>query len=421
MPTPFPSRARPRRLLRLAALALAVTAGCRDAVPATAAATPPPVAEFLLAAGDSAFWVRSVAGAVRVRGAPLELARVGGRFYELYVADDDRSFEDATFIGQRVYRRDLVRGDSVLVYEDTIVPRLAREYQRRHPDDRPLRGSDEPSDDPRWSAVASLDLMEVHGPFVSFDTHTDVERDDAAPWHTSRRGVIDLRGRGAVPLAGVVGAGSALPVVERERAMAVRAALDSVRATVGEPAARAAATLPFYRMDPGSFALTTVDGAPAVAYALPGAGDGDAGHLLPLPPIRIGEPSWWPEVAATLPVGSANGARDVWRHAGYEVVVHYDSAAGAARLSLRDSTSREWTVARVPAPATRIFWLDAPAIDSVSRRALERAFEESTLYDEAVRTASVRTHRAGARLRLASTRPRHRRSSHSARRAAGHA
>jgi hypothetical protein len=358
---------------------------------------------------------------VHVRGAPLELARVAGRFYELYVADDDRSFQDATFIGQRVYRRDLVRGDSVLVYEDSIVPRLAREYARRHPDDNPLRRDDEPSDDPRWSVVASLDLIEVHGPFVSFDTHTDVERDDAAPWHTSRRGVIDLRSRGAVPLADIVGAGATLPVVERERALVLRAALDSVRATSGEPAARAAATLPNYRLDPGSFSITTVDGAPAVAYALPGAGDGDAGHLLPLPPIRIGEPSWWAEVAATLPVGSANGARDVWRHAGYEVVVHYDSAVGAARLSLRDSTSREWTIARVPGPATRIFWLDTPAIDSTSRRGLERAFEESTLYDEAVRTAAARPAPGRSRLRLASARPRRHRVVQPARRAPGRA
>jgi hypothetical protein len=134
-----------------------------------------------------------------------------------------------------------------------------------------------------------------------------------------------------------------------------------------------------------------MDGAPAVAYALAGKGDGDAGHLLPLEPIPIGEPAWWPEVAATLPVGSVGRGRDVWRHGGYEVVVHYDSAAGPARLALRDSTSREFTIARVPGPANRIFWLDAPSIDTASRHALARAFDESTLYDEAVRTASLRT------------------------------
>jgi hypothetical protein len=73
--------------------------------------------------------------AVRVRGAPLELARVDGRFYELYVVDDDRSYEEAVFVGQRIFRRDLITGDSLLVYEDTIVPRLAARYARLHPED----------------------------------------------------------------------------------------------------------------------------------------------------------------------------------------------------------------------------------------------------------------------------------------------
>jgi hypothetical protein len=72
------------------------------------------------------------------------------------------------------------------------------------------------------------------------------------------------------------------------------------------------------------------------------------------------------------------------------VLVRYDSSASVARLLLRDSTSREWAVGRVPAPATRIYWLDHPAVDSLTRRALSRAFDESALYDEAVRSASVR-------------------------------
>ena len=98
------------------------------------------------------------------------------------------------------------------------------------------------------------------------------------------------------------------------------------------------------------------------------------------------------------------GARDVWRHRNYEVVVHYDSSGSGARLALRDSTSREWTIARVPPPAMRIFWLDAPALDSASRRGLARAFDESTLYDESVRTASARSRRADGRPRTARVR-----------------
>lgn len=369
-----------------------LAAACRPSSPHAAPAPPPP-AEFVLSAGDSAFWVSSIGGAVHVRGAPLELARVDGRFYEVYVADDDHSYGEATFIGQRVYRRDLVRGDSAVIYQDAVVPRLAREYGRRHPDDAPLTPGDEPSDEPRWSAVASLDVSDLHGPFVSFVSHMDVERKGDGRWHTTRRGVIDLRRGGTTSLAAVVGAAARLATVERQRGAFLRALRDSARATSGEDGARAAAMLPFYRLDPDGFSLTTIDGAPAVAYALAGTGDGDAGHLVPLTPIPIGEPAWWPDVAATLPVGSVTGARDVWRHGGYEVVVHYDSATSPARLALRDSTSREWTIARVPSPVTRIFWLDAPAVDSAARRGLARAFDESSLYDESVRTASIPGHR----------------------------
>ena len=178
----------------------------------------------------------------------------------------------------------------------------------------------------------------------------------------------------------------------------LRSTLDSVRTSRDDRGERAAAMLSYYRLDPASFSVTTVDGAPAVAYAVPGAGSGDAGHLLALEPIPIGEPAWWPEAAATLPISSADGGRDVWRHGSYEVVVRYDSLDGSGHLSLRDSTSREWSLGQVPAPATRILWLDRPPIDSVWRRALGRAFEESALYDETVRTAAFhrRTPRRGS-------------------------
>ena len=370
-------------VLLLAALPLGGFVACRDAVPA--AVPVPPAAEFVVAAGDSAFWVTSRAGSLRMRGAPIELARVDGRFYELYVADDDRSFGDANLVGQRVYRRDLVTGDSMLVFEDSVVPRLARRYAALHPDDHPLGADDEPSEEPLWNATSTLDLGEVQGRYVSYVVHTDVDRNDTGRWHTSRQGVLDIARGGSVALATL--AGGATRQVEDERAARLRAALDSVRRRGGERGARALASLPAYQLDPTSFTLTTVNGAPAVASALPGTGPGDAGHLLPLSPIAIGEPTWWPAVAATLPIGSSDGRRDVWHHGSYAVVAYYDTLDNG-RLALRDSTSREWTIGVIPAPAVRIFWLDTPAIDSSARVALARAFDESSMYDDAVRTAS---------------------------------
>jgi hypothetical protein len=312
---------------------------------------------------------------------------VGGRFFELYVVDVDESFRGADLVGQAVYRRDLRTGDSLLVFRDTLVPQLAREYARLHPDDHRIGPDEEPDDEPLWRATATLDLGAEHGSFVSYSLHTDVERENEPLWHTSRRGVLDLtRGRPA-SLADVIGAGADLSAVERRRDDALRSAIDSVRASRDERGARALATLSHYHLDPASFSITTVDGGPAIAFALPGSGPGDAGHVLPLAPIRIGEPIWWREAAASLPVASADGARDVWRHGSYEVVVRYEST-GDARLSLRDSTSREWPIGRVSAPATRIFWLDRPGFDADTRRALIRAFDEAAAYGEGSTIAS---------------------------------
>jgi hypothetical protein len=218
-----------------------------------------------------------------------------------------------------------------------------------------------------------------------------VERENAPLWHTSRRGVLDIRSGRPATLATVAGAHRR--DVERARARVLRTTLDSVRSARDERAERATAMLPYYRLDPGSFTLTTTDGAPAIAYALPGAGLGDAGHLLALAPIPIGEPAWWSDAASALPVSSADGLREVWRHGSYEVVVRYDSMSDVGHLALRDSTSREWALARVPAPASRVIWLDHPPLDPATRRSLDRAFDESSLYDDAVRTAGFHVER----------------------------
>ena len=393
---PAPPRS-PRRLVRSAYVLLGTLLACRGAA-GDAPVHAPPAAEFVLAAGDSAIWVNSVDGTVQVRGAPIELARVDGRFYELYVADDDRSFEDATFVGQRVYRRDLLRGDSTLVYQDTLVPRLARDYARRHPDDPPLAAGEEPSDEPLWDVESTLDLAEVQGPFVSFDLRTDVRRDGVPPAAVRRGGVIDLRHGGAATLRQLLAGGTTPAELDRRRGLRLRATVDSLSRAGGESASREAALFAGAAVDPRSFRLTTAEGGPALAWTLTTAGFGGG---LELPPVSIGEPAWWAEVAPTLPVASAGGARAIWRHGGYEVVVRYDREAGGAQLVLRDSTSREWSVARVPVPATRIFWLDVPAIDSAARHALVRAFDESALYDESVRTAAAPSRGGRSATRLA--------------------
>ena len=78
----------------------------------------------------------------------MVLARLDSRFLELYVVDDDHSFENALFVGQRLYQRDLVSGDSTEIFRDTLVPSLAEKYERAHPDARRLGPDEDPGEEP---------------------------------------------------------------------------------------------------------------------------------------------------------------------------------------------------------------------------------------------------------------------------------
>ena len=360
---------------RLPFAALIAMLACGRARPSTA--PPPPHAEFVLSSGDSAYWVTIDGRGTRVRGVPIDLARVNGRFYELYVVDNDLSFAGADLVGQSVYRRDLRTGDSTLVFSDSLVPALAAQYARAHPDDHRLDHGEEPDEDVDLRATATLDIDAAHGPFASYSLHTDVERGTAPLWHVSREGVIDLRsGRTATLADVVVGDVTSL---QRDRDRALKDLIDSVRGSRDAIGQRAAAKLEHYHLDPMSFSITTAAGGPAISFALPGAGEGDAGHVLALEPIAFPQPAWWNDVAASLPMRSSDESRSVWRHGSYSVVARYD-AAGAARLSIRDSTSREWPIAPISGVASRIYWLDAPALDGDTRHALTRAFDEAASY-----------------------------------------
>jgi len=63
-----------------------------------------------------------------------------------------------------------------------------------------------------------------------------------------------------------------------------------------------------------------------------------------------------------------------------------------AELSLRRRGGRrgDWTLARVPTPVRQRYALDRPALDATTRRALTRAFNESTLYGDEVISAAYR-------------------------------
>src|SRR5215471_8789464 len=132
---------------------LLAACGRREHGASATAGAPPPQAEFLVATQDSTFWITTKGSTVRARGVPITLAQYDGRFVEIYLADDDRSFQDALLVGFRVYRRDLLAGDSTLVFEDSIVPRIAREYASAHPSAHRLAPEEDGHEDPATQAM----------------------------------------------------------------------------------------------------------------------------------------------------------------------------------------------------------------------------------------------------------------------------
>ena len=363
-------------------------AACRGDDARTSPATdPPPRAEFLVAAGDSTFWVVSDSAGIRFRGSPMLLARWDARFHEVYVVDDDRSYYDAVFVGQRVFRRDLLTGDSLLVYEDTLVARAADAWAAAHPGEQQLAPGEEGNEEPATTVTTVLDVVDVLGPWLVFERHVDAHVAGAGVRHVVEQGVIDLRSGERATLATLFGAREAARIGGAGRLAFLRA-LDTVRAS-GDPRVREALpALAGLAFDEHSFALVDEGGAPAVGVVVPGR-DAAAGLALPLDPIAAqgDPPAWWGDARAILPAESDSLA-DRWPGSRYAVIARYDTSA-AALLVIRAADGREFAVGRIPFPAHSLWRLDDPPIDREARRALVRAFDESALYSEDSRIAAA--------------------------------
>jgi hypothetical protein len=382
---------RPRRLILLAAIV-----ACRN----DRASNPPPRAEFLVASADSTFWVSTTSGETHVRGVPIMLARYDGRFYELYTADDDYSFADALLVGQRLYRRDIASGDSAVIFADTAVSRIAAAYARAHPDQRPLDPDEEGEPNPETSATAEVDVVGVFGPYLSYEYHVDYDLPPRTPWHATRRGVIDIRSGKEMGVEDLFGeaAGRRLEADARRQYETTRDSILTSRIMLRGDDRRAADALLRLRFDERSFTLSEIDGDPAVAFDVPGSGQGPAGRVVELDAVRVDATPWWHDVRGTLPVMNAEGA-DVWTGAGYRVLARYDTSGQVARVTLADTTRREWPLGSMLAPLERVTWLDRPAITPAERSALVRAFNSAASYDETSRVA-VRPPSGGTRFQL---------------------
>lgn len=348
----------------------------------------PPRAEFLVASQDSTFWVAAAGDDVRVRGVPMTLARYGGRFYELYTADDDFSYDDALLVGERLYRRDLLTGDSAAVFTDTTVVRIAANYARNHPDERPLRPNEDGDPDPETSATAEVDVVGIFGPYVSYEYHVDVDMPGERPWHSTRRGVLDLRSGADVQLADLFGTAAAdsLEASGRAHLSAMRDSVLAERLTMHGDDLRGADAFLRLRFDPRSFTLSSDDRKPSVAFEIPGRGEGGAGEAIPLEAMALSPTPWWREISAQFPVSNDAGD-DIWSHSRYRVLARYDTSGEIAKISLADSSRREWPVVTAAGPLERIEWLDDPRLTQTDRNALLKAFNAAASYDETARVA----------------------------------
>ncbi len=359
----------------------------------------PPRVEFLIHA-DSTYWVSTHDGRLFVRGAPITLTRFDGHYYEVYTADADFSYDDAELIGQRVYRRDLTAGDSLAVLADTVVPRVALAYARAHPDERPLGRDEEGQPNPSTSATADIDIVGVYGPYVSYEYHVDVKLPAREAWHTTRRGVIDLRTGHDVALTDVLGATEAGRVIGSARRSydAVRDSIVSRRPELNGDELRAADALARLEFDERSFIIENVDRKPAITFGVPGRGAGAVGNIVELEPVSVDSLSGWTALRDQLATSDTASADDVdtWSGPGYSVIARYDTSGETARVSIRDQRLREWNVATVTGWVHRIEWLDRPLVSDADRRALNRAFNDAATYDGRSRVASIPPSRLNA-------------------------
>ncbi len=373
---------RARCSLRLTGLivpaALAVVACRQEVVPPAV-----PQVEFMIAAADSTYWVRSDSTGIRVRGAPIVLAEVDGRFSEIYVADEDRSFYDAVYVGQRLLKRDLITGDSVSLFADTLMPVLARAYAAANPDERPLGPDEAGYDNPRTIATAEVIVLNVHGPYLSYEYRTDIDIIGGRSSHGARRGVLDLRTGAAVSLEGLFGGAAARAVVGLGRAR-WQAIHDSLAAVADGAAAEVRAELEHLSFDPRSFSIGVDDRKPLVRFAIAQSSGRNAGRSFELPAIPVEAPVWWGAVRSAYPLSEVRGEH-IWPHGDFTLVARgLAPRRGRSSFVLRDAAGAEWRLGSVPVPVLRVLWL-SDSLPSGTRTALTRAFNESAFYSEDVR------------------------------------
>ncbi len=384
--------------------AFALLVACVACDQPTAKVAPPPDAEFLVAAGDSTYWVRSGADGVQVRSAPILLAFDGAAFLEIYVTDQADDYEEAAFVAERLWVRRVGSADSATLFADSSVHDVHRLWRRGHPEALLVDPEEEDLPDPATFVTDQVDVLDVHGPYVSWAHALDIDVDGPLDGyidhvHQRRRGVHDVRTASRVTLTELLGAKDARRLTDAGRE-ALRSMQRAVQLLPDERAARASATIAAFVFDSTSFTITDQTGAPAIAFFVSGPdSSGEARELmLPVQPLTT-RPEWWSNVGVTLPAWSSDSLRVYWDRANYglEGRVTPDSLHMALLLKVtiqadtNDTTAGDttpdrppvalWPVVTVPRPVYQVIPLDQPPFSGVDRVALRRAFDRASQAD----------------------------------------
>ena len=163
----------------------------------------PPSAEFLVADAGSTYWVRSGPRGISARTSPLILTSANNRFYEVYVGEVTRSYEDAIFVREPIYSRDVLTGSKKLLWEEGKVSAWEKAYLTRNPSAR-LLDSEEDGDFVTEAGTAEADILAVVGPYVLFEHRAILDRDEEVQEQDSSRGAIDIRSGSSVTLDALV-------------------------------------------------------------------------------------------------------------------------------------------------------------------------------------------------------------------------
>ncbi|MGQ0767542.1 MAG: hypothetical protein ACT4OZ_18000 [Gemmatimonadota bacterium] len=351
---------------------------------------------FVASTADSSYLVSWEDGDWRVRRSAMLIGTVDGRFVELYLHDDDRSWFDALIVGQRIYRRDLVSGDSSLIFSDTVIAAVADEYAAANPDERPLAPDEDIADDPSVVATTETELLNLTGPFLSYEYHADIDIGGRRDQHLTIRRVLDSRTGVTAGVDSIAATGEGKRIFERALA-SFEAARDSVRRGSDVRARRAQAAFGGFVFDSLSFSITTDEpGRPAIAFLVPGRGTRAGGFALPLPTIPFEPGTWTSGHVGSRP--SLESGRPTWSLAPFTVVSETDTIGESSSIVVSRG-GRRWTVAVVGGVGVGVGVVERidrvvrggsrPAGDSTFR-ALARAFDEAITHSGGIQVASTR-------------------------------